>query len=333
MIDVLIVDDSSTVRSALKKILDGGEINIVGSAVNGAEAVELAKRYKPDVITLDIEMPVMSGLDAIPEIKKVSPESRILILSSISEEGAEVTFEALKRGADDFVTKPSSFMDLFKLKKDLKDKIIGLSKKKVKANFGKKLHEKVNLKFDTTPIIGIGASTGGPQVVMEILSGLKKGINSFLIVAIHMPEGFTKTFAKRLDQSSQITVKEAEFGEKLEEGVAYVIQGGKNMVIENLDGKRILSVVGKKSRFVPSIDILLTSIAHIGKSNSIGIILSGMGDDGSEGVKEIKKYGGYNIAQEPETCVLPSMPENAIKTGAVDYILSPKEIADFLNKL
>ncbi|WP_457621888.1 chemotaxis-specific protein-glutamate methyltransferase CheB [Persephonella sp.] len=333
MINIVIVDDSSTVRAALKKILgDEKDIKIVGIASNGAEAVELVEKLRPDVITLDIEMPVMNGLEALEQIKRISPGTKIIMLSSLTEEGAEITFEALKKGADDFITKPSSFMDLFRLKKDLVTKIRSLSSYKRELE-PKPLKTSISPKFDDTPMIGIGASTGGPQVVSEILSGLNKNINAFIVVAIHMPEGFTHTFAKRLNQSSQITVKEGESGEILTESVAYIIKGGKNMVVENYNGKKILKSINKESRFVPSIDLLLSSIAHTTKKNSIGIILSGMGNDGSEGVVEIKKYGGYNIAQNPDNCVLPSMPENAIKTGSVDLILDPEKITEFLNNL
>ncbi|WP_457644274.1 chemotaxis-specific protein-glutamate methyltransferase CheB [Persephonella sp.] len=333
MINIVIVDDSSTVRAALKKILgDEKDIKIVGIASNGAEAVELVEKLRPDVITLDIEMPVMNGLEALEQIKRISPGTKIIMLSSLTEEGAEITFEALKKGADDFITKPSSFMDLFRLKKDLVTKIRSLSSYKRELE-PKPLKTSISPKFDDTPMIGIGASTGGPQVVSEILSGLNKNINAFIVVAIHMPEGFTHTFAKRLNQSSQITVKEGESGEILTESVAYIIKGGKNMVVENYNGKKILKSINKESRFVPSIDLLLSSIAHTTKKNSIGVILSGMGNDGSEGVVEIKKYGGYNIAQNPDNCVLPSMPENAIKTGSVDLILDPEKITEFLNNL
>jgi len=333
LINTVIVDDSSTVRAALKKILgDAKDINISGIATNGLEAVELVEKLRPDVVTLDIKMPVMNGLEALEKIKKVSPSTKIIILSSLTEEGAEITFEALKKGADDFITKPSSFMDLFKLKEDLINKIRSLSQSKVKPSFHRQKTE-INPEFDDTPLIGIGASTGGPQVVSEILSGIKENLKAHVVVAIHMPEGFTQTFAKRLNQSSRITVKEAENGEILKDSVAYIVKGGKNMIIENFNGKRMFKTINKKSRFVPSIDLLLSSIAHTTKKNSVGIILSGMGNDGSEGVKEIKKYGGLNIAQNPESCVLPSMPENAIKTGKVDLILDPEQITEFLNNI
>ncbi len=330
---VLIVDDSSTVKAALKKILgEDKDIKILGTASNGLEAVELVEKLKPDVITLDIEMPVMNGLEAIEKIKKISPSTKIIILSSLTEEGADITFEALKKGADDFITKPSSFMDLFRLKEELINKIKSLSHYEMEVDIHP-LKEDIKPDIDDTPFIGIAASTGGPQIVTEILSGINKNIKAYITVAVHMPEGFTKTFAKRLNQSSKITVKEAESGEPIEESVAYIIKGGKNMIVEKFNDTNILKAVNKKSRFIPSADLLLSSIAEVTKKNSIGIILSGMGNDGSIGVKEIKKHGGFNIAQNPESCVLPSMPENAIKTGSIDLILEPKQIIDFLNNL
>ncbi|WP_457641259.1 chemotaxis-specific protein-glutamate methyltransferase CheB [Persephonella sp.] len=329
MIKVLVVDDSSTVRTALKTILEeDSEIKVVGFATNGVEAIELAEILQPDVVILDVEMPVMNGVEALENIKDVCPLCMVIMFSSLTEEGAEITFEALKKGAADFITKPKNFMDLFKIKKELQLKIKSLIRNKVEIPPSK---TEVKLNLNNTPLIGIGASTGGPQVITDILNGLKKGFKSPILIAIHMPESFTKIFAKRLDKGSNLTVKEAESGEIIEEGVAYISKGGKNMVVIENRRKKIIMFKNKKTKFVPSVDLLFSSIADTAKKNSIGIILSGMGDDGSEGIIKIKEAGGINIAQNPNSCVLPSMPENAIKTNKVDLILDPKEIIDFLN--
>ncbi len=338
MIKVLIVDDSPFVRIALRKLLSSEEdIKVVGEASNGKEAIALAESLKPDVITLDINMPIMDGLTALEHIKRVCPTCKVIMISALTKEGARETIEALNKGAVDFITKPSGFDELFAFK----DEIIG----KIRAAFQTSQKPKIAPvkrtpipaeveKFEITPVVAIGVSTGGPQTLNVILPKLPADFPAPVLIAIHMPDTFTAAFARHLDSICKLPVKEAEEGETIKGGQIYVSRGRIHMTINGSPGRAYVRYV-QDERFIykPSADLLLSTCAQVYEKNTIGVILTGMGNDGSKGIVEVKNRGGTTVAEDPSTAILWAMPENAIKTGCVDYVLPKEQIPDLLVKL
>ena len=336
MIKVLVVDDSPFVRLALKKILQTArDIEVVGEASNGREAVEKAKTLKPDVITLDINMPVMDGLTALEEIKKVHPGGKVLMVSALTKEGAKETIEALSKGAVDFITKPASYEELFKFK----DEIIAKVKAVSKASLGKVSVREAppqvkREEFSRTPVVAIGVSTGGPQTLSYVLSRLPNDFPAPILIAIHMPDTFTETFARHLDSICGLTVKEAREGEVIKAGHIYISRGRIHMVVRGSPERAYLTYIND-DRYIykPSADLLLGSTAKVFGPNTIGVVMTGMGNDGSKGIVEVKRAGGVTVAEDPKTAILWAMPENAIKTGCVDYVVPKERMADLFVKL
>ncbi len=341
MVKVLIVDDSPTARLAITKMLkDDKEIRIVGTASNGREAIEKVKRLKPDIVTLDIEMPVMNGLDALPEIKKACSDCKVIVVSTLTAAGTEATLKACELGADEYITKPKDVFEMMAIKDIVKKRIKALVHSKEEKKSASKLQNKIktsqpretqNIEPDhDIRIIGINSSTGGPKVLMSIIPALPKNFPVPIVIAQHMAKNFTKTFAEHLDKKSKVIVKEAEQGERIRDGVVYVSKGGTNMVVTE---DKTIHYVNVKTRFRPSGDLLFESIANTYGDMSAGIVLTGMGNDGSQGIVKIKEAGGITIAEDLESATVPTMPKKAIETGKVDYILSPEEIKEFLMSL
>ncbi len=331
MIKVLIVDDSPTARMAITKMLKGDpQIRIVGTASNGKEAVEKVKRLKPDIVTLDIEMPIMNGLEALTEIKKISPETKVIVVSTATKAGTEATLKACELGADEYITKPKDAFEMMAIKNIVLNRIkaIALSSTSSDLNTDKnEIPQSLKNASYSSSIVAICSSTGGPKVLGTIIPELPKDLKVPIIIAQHMAANFTHTFADHLDRKSKITVKEAEEGEKLKAGTVYIVRGGTNLVIKD---DKTLHYINIKTRYWPSGDILFESIANVYKSSSAGIILTGMGNDGAKGIKAIHEEKGITIAQDPKTAVVPTMPKKAIETGCIDYVLSPEEIVEFL---
>ncbi|MDQ7038714.1 MAG: chemotaxis response regulator protein-glutamate methylesterase [Aquificota bacterium] len=336
MIRVLIVDDSPFVRLALKKILQSaGDMEVVGEASNGKEAVERARDLKPDVITLDINMPVMDGLTALEEIKRVHPEGKVLMVSALTKEGAKETIEALSRGAIDFITKPASYEDLFKFKDEIIAKIRAVSKASLRRSVVSEAPPPVRRDgFSKVPVIAIGISTGGPQTLSYVLSRLPGDFPAPILVAIHMPDTFTETFARHLDSMCRLPVGEAREGEVIRGGRVYISRGRIHMVVRGSPGRAHITYVND-DRYIyrPSADLLLSSTAKVFGSNTVGVVMTGMGNDGSKGIVEVKRAGGVTVAEDPRTAILWAMPENAVKTGCVDYVVPKERMADLFIKL
>ncbi len=335
MIRVLIVDDSPFIRLALRKLLSSDEeIKVVGEASNGREAVELVKSVRPDVITLDINMPVMDGLTALEEIRRTCPECKVLMISALTKEGAKETIEALNRGAFDFITKPAEYRELL----SFKDEIIGKVKAAYQTRERRKFHPRERAGgpvrtegFDLPPVVSIGVSTGGPQTLGAILPKLPKTFPSPILIAIHMPDTFTSAFARHLDSICQLKVKEAQEGETVRGGCVYVSKGRIHMTLRGNPQNAFIEYV-QDNRFIykPSADLLLSSSAEVYGRNTVGVVLTGMGNDGSQGIVSVKRAGGVTVAEDPSTAVLWAMPENAIKTGCVDYVVSKEKLPDLL---
>ncbi len=360
-IKLLIVDDSVFMRQALAKIFAQPDIEIVGLARNGKEAVQLAAEYSPDVITMDIEMPIMNGLEALQEIMKTNP-TPVLMVSTLTSEGADATLEALSLGAVDFVTKKSNFTEMGSLKDELLSKVRNIANNSdvknrlIRKRLLQKLQESQKVsthkdvsslieeqqhqasilqrqrpKKDEIDILGIGISTGGPASLQEVFNKLRKDIPFPILIVQHMPPLFTKSLASRLDSLSAVNVKEAENFEILQNGWAYIAPGGMQMTI-NKQGRIVISSE-PNTLFKPSADVMFKSIADTFGSHTVGIIMTGMGNDGTEGLRLVSEKGGYVIAQAPESCVISGMPSSVINAKIANEIVPLKDIANVINEL
>ena len=330
-IKVLVVDDSAFMRKMLREILSSDpDIEVIGVARNGKEAIEKVNLLSPDVITMDVEMPVMTGIQAVEKIMKQKP-TPIIMVSAYTVENASITFEALDRGALDFVTKPGGPISI--RLKDVKEKIIekvkAVSHVNVKAlRPPLKRRERLEaLPGDMEKLVVIASSTGGPKALSYIIPRLPGDLRAGILVVQHMPEGFTRPFAERLDKLSKLTVKEAGEGEKITSSVAYIAPSGYHMKI----GEEWIIHLTKDAPMHgvrPAADITMLSAASVSGKSTIGVVLTGMGKDGSMGVREIKARGGMVIAQDKKTSVIFGMPKAAINTGCVDEVLPLEDIPE-----
>ena len=328
MIDVLIVDDSIFMRTVLRDILSSDkDIRVVGTARNGREALNLIPELRPSVVTLDIEMPVMDGLSTLQEIMKSRPLP-VIMLSSLTHEGAKITMDALDMGAIDYIPKPSSSTKINAIKNQLIEKIKVSSRVRVQPPRKRrvKLRKKAPSLSPSDKIVAIGASTGGPKALVEVLSGLPENIPPTLVVQ-HMPSPFTTHFAARLDKHTLFKVKEAEEGDRLEEGLCLLAPGDWHMNVTKTE-KIHLHKGPPKFNLRPTVDEMMVSTAERYGDRTVGVILTGMGDDGVLGMKEIRAQKGFNIAQDERTCVIFGMPKAAIRAKVVDLVAPLDKIAD-----
>ncbi len=335
-ISVLVVDDSAIMRKLIVDILkEDPEIEVVDTAKNGEEAIEKARALNPDVITLDIEMPVMDGLTALKILRRELPHIKIIMFSSLTQEGAKATIDALALGASDFVPKPSSksFVEsVKKIKEDLIPKIKSLIIKKVLL---KPPVKKPKIKAGDYKVCGIGVSTGGPQTLMQIIPKLPANFPVPILIVQHMPPVFTKQLAERLDHMSVLRVKEAEQGEPVKDGLVYIAPGDYHMVVKKQGaGIRIHLHQGPPRNFCrPSVDELFESLAEVYNGKTLALVLTGMGNDGKEGAKKIKEKGGVVLAQDAESCIVFGMPKAVIEANLADEILNLSQIPQRLKEL
>lgn len=343
MVKVLIVDDSAFMRNALASMLSSDpEIEVIGKARDGIEAVELVEKLRPDIVTMDVEMPRMDGITALRHIMEKNPVP-VIMVSSLTVEGAKVTLDALDLGAVDFIPKNLSDLsiNIVKIKGILIDKIKHIARKGIvkrrisPAAAPKAIEIPKSMTVRTTGerrinMVSIGTSTGGPKALQEIIPKLPKDFPTPIVIAQHMPPNFTGPFAERLNQLSQITVKEAEEGEPLKNGVAYVAPGRGHMRVKRVRGiETILTISDNKDEFIyrPSVDALMLSVAEFFPGRALGVILTGMGNDGLKGLIELKKTGGRIFAQNEDTCVVYGMPKAVVDAGIADKVLSLEEMA------
>lgn len=326
MLKVVVADDSLFMRQMITDMLGSDpSLEVIATAKDGEEAVKKVLELKPDVVTMDIEMPKMNGLDALRQIMLRQP-THVIMLSAVNN--ADVTLKALEYGAVDFVPKPSGSvsLDINRVKNELISKIKAAPIAKFKIVQRKKAIYRL---FSSNRIIAIGASTGGPPAIAEILTNLAE-VPPILVVQ-HMPEGFTKSFAERLNSECSFRVKEAEEGDRIKEGLALVAPGGYHVIVKN--GMVHLTTSERVHGVRPSVDIMLLSIAQEYGKRVIGVILTGMGSDGTEGMKAVKEMGGFTIAQSEETCVVYGMPKAAIAKGCVDRVLPLQDIPMELRRI
>lgn len=352
-IRVLIVDDSAFMRKVLETILVTDEnVQVVGHAKDGREAVRLSESLKPDVITMDINMPVMDGLQATAEIMTTNPRP-IVVVSSESRQGAASTLRALELGAIEFVAKPSSGIDLdmHSVREDLLRKVRLAAKVRVVRSASRVASEIKNADARTGapppapasrpaasspdqrfPVVVLAASTGGPATVMRLAPGFTRDFPAAVILVQHMPAAFTTQYATQLSEFTGVRVKEAENNETLTPGTFYICPGGQHLRIMPTGRIQLDGSSGRIKGYLPNIDITMESVAAFAGPLSIGVILTGMGNDGSAGASAIKSAGGMVLAQDEATSVIFGMPAEAIKAGAVSQVLGIDDIYPAIEK-
>src|SRR5271168_4550642 len=351
---VLIVDDSAFMRKVLETILNSDDqLQVVGQAKDGREAITLAESLKPDVITMDINMPHVDGLQATAQIMTTNPRP-IVIVSSESREGAASTLKALELGAIEFVAKPSSGIDLDmqSVKDDLLRKVRMSAKVRVVrtasrlastlqavGNHPASAPQRVAPRPQPTapldqrfPIVVLGASTGGPATVMRLAPGFTRDFPAAVFLVQHMPATFTTQYAAQLAEFTSIRVKEAEPNEPVQPGTLYICPGGHHLRVTPTGRLQLDASSGRINGYLPNIDATMESVAAFAGAMSIGAILTGMGNDGTAGAKAIKAAGGLVLAQDEATCVIFGMPAEAIKAGAVHETLGIDDIYSAIEK-
>jgi two-component system chemotaxis response regulator CheB len=350
-IRVLIVDDSALVRQVLTQILDADPaIEVVGTAMDPFVAREKIKKLNPDVMTLDVEMPRMDGITFLRNIMRLRPMP-VVMISSLTEKGAEVTLEALEVGAVDFMPKPKDDLksQLTEYASTIISKVKMAAKAKVRARVGDVAAPSPPERFNTDAvlpksapmrsagakdIIAIGASTGGTEAIRDVLEVLPADLPG-IVVTQHIPEAFSGPFAARLDRQCQVAVKEASDGDEILPGHVYIAPGSHHMLVERR-GNRYFCVLNDGppvNRHRPSVDVLFRSVCQAAGDKAVGVILTGMGNDGAAGMKEMNEVGCKTIAQDENTSVVWGMPGEAVKAGGVDQVKPLKAIPQELKKL
>ncbi len=342
-IRVVVIDDSAYNRRAISKMLEGlPEIEVVGYAVDGEEGIRAILDLKPDLVTLDIEMPRMDGFTLLRIIMSRCP-TPIIVVSSRG--GDDRVFKAMELGALDFIVKPTMTIsdELLKIRESLHEIVRSVFKLNMA---GIKIRESLvadgrlarkKKKVSPTPfkgkspginVVAIGASTGGPPALQSIFSAFSEQPPFAVVVSQHMPPGFTRTFAERLNKLSVFEIKEAENGDLLQSGKVLIAPGGRNMIFQEKSEEVAVKIVEPQpgENYVPSVDRMFTSCSRIFGPHLLGVVLTGMGNDGSKGVKAIKAAGGQVLAESEDSAVIFGMPREAIATGMVDKVVQLEKI-------
>jgi two-component system chemotaxis response regulator CheB len=336
-IRVLVVDDSALMRKLIPQMIErDGLIHVVGTAMDGSFALEKIPDLKPDVVTLDLDMPRMDGMETLRKIMRKHPLPTIVV-SAHSTEGAAATFKALSLGALDFVTKPHDpTTHMVEIAGELVSKIRAAAKSQLvllpEPQAKKKTKPPVRLGVPPSKVIAIGISTGGPQALHYVLSQLPPDFPGTILIVQHMPEGFTAMFAKRLDETCTIEVKEAKSGDMLTPGRVLVCPGNKHMKVKHMPlGDVVVLTEGEKvNGHRPSVDVLMNSVATEFGERALGVLMTGMGEDGAEGLGAIKNCGGLTIAQAEESCVVYGMPRVAVERGHAMRVVALEALANTL---
>jgi len=346
MISVLVVDDSAFMRKALSTMLAGDpEIQVVGTARDGEEGLEKIRRLQPDVVTLDIEMPRMDGLTALRHIMMEMPRP-VLMVSSLTTEGAEATLKAMELGAVDFIPKQLSrvSLDIVKIEEELRAKVKNVARRKIRPIRPQRKVEVIahpvvteRMAAQAVPrkkslvrdVVAIGVSTGGPPAIQKVLSKLPADFPACILIAQHMPQAFTGPFAKRLNAVCQIAVKEAEMGDRVQPGTVFVAPGGRHLLIDQKVSRidLLISDEPKEAFCKPSANALIASVAKGVGKRGVGVILTGMGSDGLEGIRELKQRSGYVLAQDDASCVVYGMPKAVVDAGLADEVLDIEDMS------
>ena len=349
-IKVLVVDDSAVVRQALSEIINAeDDLDVIGAAADPLIAATKIAKQRPDVITLDVEMPRMDGLTFLQKIMSQSPIP-VVICSSLTGKGAETTLKAMQYGAVDIINKPKTgarqFFEESRIVICDAIRAAAVARMRKLSDSSKMLEPKltadailprpkVGISLQTTQkIVVLGASTGGTEAIRSFLEALPYDAPGIAIVQ-HMPEHFTAAFANRLNDTCKVSVKEAEDGDTVIQGRVLIAPGNRHMLLKRSGARYFVSLKDGPlvSRHRPSVDVLFRSTARYAGNNAIGVIMTGMGDDGSKGMLEMKQAGALNIAQDEQSCVVFGMPNEAIKQGAVDHVMPLTHIAEKVLRL
>ncbi|MCF8198485.1 MAG: chemotaxis response regulator protein-glutamate methylesterase [Sulfuritalea sp.] len=338
-IKVLIVDDSALMRALLTEIIEGApDLEVVGAAPDPIAAREMIKALNPDVLTLDVEMPRMNGLEFLDRLMRLRPMP-VVMISSFTAAGSEVTLKALELGAVDYLAKPQAqnITLLQDYAEEIREKIRTAHSARVKSTTRAAVSPAptfVQPKGGFSPrllkesVIAIGASTGGTEAIKEVLSALPAEMPPIVMVQ-HMPESFTPSFAQRLNSLSRMTVIEAQGGERLQPGMAYLAPGHSHMRVRKSGGVMVLQLSQDEpvNRHRPAADVLFMSVAEQYGKNAVGVILTGMGKDGASGLLAMRRAGAWNIGQDQASCVVYGMPRAAAELGALDEAASLEKIS------
>ncbi|KIL44906.1 protein-glutamate methylesterase/protein-glutamine glutaminase [Jeotgalibacillus soli] len=360
IIKVLVVDDSAFMRKLIGDYLsEDKQIVVVGTARNGQDAIAKIKLLRPHVVTMDVEMPVMNGIEALKTIMEQDPLP-VIMLSSTTKKGADNTLTAMEHGAIDFVTKPSGTisLDLHKVKEELVVKVKNAAKvhinkiinptarikyfshdHRVNKTLGQNNQQTINKpvppRIRHQKLVLIGTSTGGPRALQEVITSLPKTITAPVLVVQHMPAGFTKSLANRLNSLSAVIVKEAEHGDVLTAGTVYIAPGGFHLIVDRV-GEQLIAQLTKESArggHRPSVDVLFESVAKLTEIEKIAVIMTGMGADGSKGLVKLNHNPPLQIiAESQQTCIVYGMPKAAIATGLVQDVEDLQDIAKTIMK-
>lgn len=344
MIRVFVVDDSTFFRKALVRVLGSNpNIQVVGEAANGLDALARIPSRRPDVVTLDIDMPLMNGLDTLRSLRVILPHLPVIMLSAQAKEGAHMTLDALAAGAVDFIDKANfNIMDFDQLSKELINRILQWEPRAPQKNKGITGHPSLeafppsaahkflpSIPWHRFDLCVIGASTGGPRAIQVILEKIPPAFPIPILLIQHMPKGFTAPFAERLNRQCQLSVAEARNGDRLTKGKALLAPAGKHVHVT--PGCEVILLEQDLGRaHIPSVDVAMLSAAESLKSRVLGVLLTGMGSDGAEGMLAIHNAGGLTLAESEESCVIFGMPRAAHMKGAVTHLLSLQEIAHLL---
>ncbi|WP_291272122.1 chemotaxis response regulator protein-glutamate methylesterase [Geothrix sp.] len=361
-IRILVVDDSPFMRKSLQKMLEEApDLRVVATARDGVDALEKIQEHKPDIVTLDIEMPRMDGLTCLKKIMADHPMP-VLMVSSLTQEGAQATLDALSIGALDFIPKESSFasMSILQIQHDLQEKVRRLATSPrfhrppggaphpaspaaapapVKPVAAPPVRAAVpaGTSLPGTPqadLLVLGSSTGGPKALQDILPALPASLPVPCLIVQHMPSTFTKPFADRLDGLCQVHVKEAEQGEPLKAGTVYIAPGGLHMTYGTRTPKGCIELSSEpvSSLHRPSVDVLFMSVAELFHGQALATILTGMGADGAKGMEQLKRKGAHTLAEAEESCVVYGMPRAAVERGCVDLVAPLPDIAGHIRR-
>jgi len=355
VIKVVVVDDSAFMRKAISTMLSKDpEIDVVATARDGEEGLEMIRKHNPDVVTMDIEMPRMDGLTALRHIMMEMPRP-VLMISSLTNEGAEATLKALDLGAVDFIPKQLSkvSLDIVKIEANLIAKVKIVASRKMMHSRSRLTPAMARAPIcppSTAPcappgrpavpptlpggspkrdVVAIGVSTGGPPAVQKVLSALPADFPASIVIAQHMPQAFTGPFAKRLDGLCKISVKEAEPGDRLKPGCCFIAPGGRHLVLKQMISRVDLQISEEPASalYKPSANVLIGSVAEAVGRRALGVILTGMGNDGMEGIRALKLKGGRALAQSDASCVVYGMPKAIVDAGLSDEIVDIDDMA------
>lgn len=350
---VCVIDDSAFMRRVISDIINSDErLEVVATANNGKEGLKVINDLKPDVVTLDIQMPVMNGL----EMLKVLQENHnipVIMLSTLVKEGAKETMEALELGAFDFIKKPDNIFKINsdEIKEQLIDKLIAATEarrrnvRKFKPSLSKSFRtdkspatsatKQVKKPQDVKNLVALGTSTGGPRALQYVLPYLPENMNAGMVVVQHMPPGFTKSLSDRLNQLSKIMVKEAEDGDVITNGSAFIAPGDRHLEVVERNNALMIKLTDEPPAggHKPAVDVMMNSVAKIKSKKLTGVIMTGMGADGAKGMAEVKDQNKMHIiAQDEESCVVYGMPKSVVERGLADEVVTLETIADSIIK-